>query len=329
VHLHVIGMALAAALCGCAGPHSPFGSVEMTSGDGDEVTSLKVQRSSTNPMTFAPRRQVLHQPADLSIVVPVESYDDYAKPLDLQVAYNGRNVTHSFLRHAEIEVAAAKQMKLTYRNLRLSASRRHDISFYYRTSDGDAYMASDYLPPVCSVFAQNDIKTTQPFEPKAEYLKLIQKSAKKYDLNPNLLAGLIAQESGFDPDAETWAHAVGLTQITPLAAEEIESVKPGWKKITRRDWRTIPSKSIEGGAIYLQFLNDYWSDADTTQLLLDHNATDMSSIILASYNSGAARVKKDIVDSDEKWLEQPNLKEAFRYVNRVSSYCYHFSGGEE
>jgi membrane-bound lytic murein transglycosylase MltF len=148
-------------------------------------------------------------------------------------------------------------------------------------------------------------------------------------LNPNLLAGLVAQESGFDPEAETWAHAVGLTQITPVAAEEIETVKPNWKNIKKKDWRTIPSKSIEGGAIYLQFLNQYWADQDSTQLLIDHNATDMSAVILASYNSGAARVKKNVADTSDKWLDQPNLKEAFRYVGRVSSYCYHFSGGEE
>ena len=45
--------------------------------------------------------------------------------------------------------------------------------------------------------------------------------AKKYDHNPSLIAALIAQESGFKSHALSYAKALGLTQVTPVAHREI------------------------------------------------------------------------------------------------------------
>ncbi len=323
------------ALSACAGPHSPFGSIEFGSGDGLS-SNLNTQGQARNlastdagPVSFSPKRQVLHQPADLEVDFSKITGLDRSKPLDLRVQYNGRDVTHAFMRDIQANAIDHNTLHYTYYSLRLNPTRNHDISFYYRASSDEAYTNAKYLPPVCDMFAPFEIITTAPFEPKAEYVTLIKAYSERYGLNPNLLAGLIAQESGFNPTAETWASALGLTQITPLAKSQIEIYNPKLKNYHKRDWRLSPARSIEGGAIYLQFLNDYWADDSAQKILAEHNVTDLKSVILASYNSGAARVKKDIVDADEDWLAQSNLREAFRYVNRVTSYCYHFSGGQE
>ena len=50
-------------------------------------------------------------------------------------------------------------------------------------------------------------------------------------------------------------------------------------------------------------------------------------MILASYNSGSARVKNIIQEKGDEWLKDPALQEAFKYVNKVSSFCFHFSQG--
>lgn len=319
-------------LMACAGPSSPFGALEFGSGDGLKALfggqSQERAAASTSPVEFSPRRQVLHQAADLEVDFSKDPTLDPANRLDLLVEYNGRNVTHAFLRDLQNQ-GSQNNLHYIYHDLHLSPSRRHQISFSYRSEKTEPYKQVQYLPPVCNMSAQYVIASTAPFDPKPEYLALIKAYSERYGLNPNLIAGLIAQESGFNPKAESWANGLGLTQITPLAKEQIENYKPNWKNPRKRDWRLNPARSIEGGAIYLQFLNDYWADSSAQTILQEHNVNDLNSVVLASYNSGAARVKNDIVNADEDWLAQANLREAFRYVNKVTSYCYHFSGGKE
>jgi soluble lytic murein transglycosylase-like protein len=320
-------------LTACAGPHSPFGALELYSGDGEylNVANSGDERwPASAPVDFKPKRQMLHQSADLDIDFAKDPDLDHSQPLDLKVEYNGRNVTQAFFRNSQLNASSNHELyRYIYRDLRLNPSRNHEIVFYYRNNIKEPYERAEYLPPVCNMTAPYDIINTSPFEPKKNYIKMINTYADRYGLNPNFLAGLIAQESAFDPEAKTWANAVGLTQITPVAKKEIETFKPKWARPNKRDWRLNPNRSIEGGAVYLQILSEYWDDRLAQDILRDHNVKDVKSVILASYNSGAARVKKNIVEADEEWLTQPSLREAFRYVNKVTSYCYHFSGGKE
>jgi soluble lytic murein transglycosylase-like protein len=86
-------------------------------------------------------------------------------------------------------------------------------------------------------------------------------------VEPSLLAGLIQQESGFNPSARSGAGALGLTQLMPGTAASLGVAEP-----------LDPAQSIEGGARYL------------SQLLAQFggNTTDA----LAAYNAGPGAVQQ-------------------------------------
>lgn len=99
------------------------------------------------------------------------------------------------------------------------------------------------------------------------YDTLIQQAATKYGLDPAILKGLIKQESGFDPTAQSAAGAQGLTQLMPATAA-------GLGVTDARD----PAQAIDGGARYLK-------------QQLDRFGGDVSKA-LAAYNAGPGAVQK-------------------------------------
>lgn len=214
---------------------------------------------------------------------------------------------------------------------------------------------SQFRPPVCHPFTPGNIDQIPGFSPPEGYIHLINTMAQESRLNPHYLAGLIAQESGFDPKAVSWAKAIGLTQITPIAEEEIIRLKGGkiaWPRYSgindlsfgslkalimsgkinsSSEWRLNPRHSIAGGIDYIDYLTKFWgsnSNRQTLDLLPGDSKTNFSRVLLASYNSGASRVGSAIKKSGDDWLKQNNLQEARKYVNRIFSYCYHFAEKE-
>ncbi|XVJ51880.1 MAG: lytic transglycosylase domain-containing protein [Vampirovibrio sp.] len=115
-----------------------------------------------------------------------------------------------------------------------------------------------------------------------KYGAIITAAAQKYNVPVSLLAGLILQESGFDPNAGSGAGAVGLGQHMPGTAKEL-----GIKN--RRD----PVQSANGAALYLEKMLK----------LQNGNVT----LALAAYNAGPARVKGAV----------PKIKETQDYVQIV------------
>jgi soluble lytic murein transglycosylase-like protein len=79
----------------------------------------------------------------------------------------------------------------------------------------------------------------------------IDAMAKKYDIDPNLIAIIMIMESGGYAQANS-GEAVGLMQITPLTAKEIAS-KYLKKPVTSYNLMD-PDTSIEFGAAYLSYL---------------------------------------------------------------------------
>ena len=88
----------------------------------------------------------------------------------------------------------------------------------------------------------------------------ITAAAKKYGLDPALLAGLVKQESGFNPNAGSPAGARGLTQLMPATAAGL-----GVTNVLD------PAQSLEGGAKYLRQQLDAF-DGDVTRALAAYNA---------------------------------------------------------
>jgi soluble lytic murein transglycosylase-like protein len=99
------------------------------------------------------------------------------------------------------------------------------------------------------------------------YAAQITAAAKANGIDPALLAGLIKQESGFNPNAGSAAGARGLTQLMPSTAAGL-----GVSNVLD------PAQSIQAGAKYLKQQLDTFG-GDVTKAL-------------AAYNAGPGAVKR-------------------------------------
>ena len=109
----------------------------------------------------------------------------------------------------------------------------------------------------------------------------IEASAKKYQLEPALIAAVIEQESGGDPNSLSPAGAMGLMQLMPSTAESLH-VNP-----------FDPAQNIDGGAHYLAIQLKEFGDLPDA---------------LAAYNAGPGYVE------NHTWTKIP---ETLNYVESV------------
>ena len=108
----------------------------------------------------------------------------------------------------------------------------------------------------------------------SKYDGLFVRHAQAIGWDWRLLAAQCYQESGFDPQATSWAGARGLMQLMPSTAERL-----GFNKADLDD----PSVNIEAGVRYLGQLNSTFSDIPNSQERL--------FFVLAAYNGGAGHVR--------------------------------------
>jgi uncharacterized protein (TIGR02594 family) len=95
----------------------------------------------------------------------------------------------------------------------------------------------------------------------------IDRAAARHRIDPNLLRGLIRQESGFNPRARSPAGAIGLCQLMPATARSLGVDDP-----------TDPQQNVMGGARYLRQQLDAF-DGD-------------ERLALAAYNAGPGAVSR-------------------------------------
>lgn len=79
----------------------------------------------------------------------------------------------------------------------------------------------------------------------------INAAAEKYDLDPLVLKAVMAKESQGDPNAVSWAGAVGLMQVKPGTASELAG-----RTVTAEELRTNTTLNIDLGAKYLRKMLD-------------------------------------------------------------------------
>jgi soluble lytic murein transglycosylase-like protein len=107
----------------------------------------------------------------------------------------------------------------------------------------------------------------------------INEMAKKYNIDPNLVAIIVTVESGGYAKAKSEAGAQGLMQVTPLTAKDI-AAKYLKKPITKYNLMD-PHTNIEFGTAYLAFLRDYFGDVD-----IGPDSISLVELIGAGYNGG-------------------------------------------
>lgn len=331
----------------CAGPTNPFGGDVLISEEFE--LSDKISHHHVD-ITMSPDRQYYNSPYDLSIKISDPNHT--RANFRYEIVYNNK-ILNRWLKSEEIVFPKRKTdpVQINFKNLSLLPGNINKISFLYYPNGSEIPLVHTLEIPEClKELAQVDLNIS-PFKINEDLKNNIVNISAKYQYNPSLIAGLIAQESSFNTHALSVARALGLTQVTPVAHREIARVKEDWEIYPKfaklpflnlkyrlrtqlindqNDWRLDPKKSIEGGILYLDYLTKYWNAEEKVQLLGDvfQDNVPMTDILLASYNSGAYRVKKSIMTNKENWLFDKSLNEARKYVMNIKSYCYAFKQGK-
>jgi len=113
---------------------------------------------------------------------------------------------------------------------------------------------SQSTPATALASSSGTAQSSSPYDP------MIEAAAQRYGLDPAVLHGLIQQESGFDPNAQSGAGASGLTQLMPATASSLGVANP-----------LDPAESIAGGARYLSGLMSHFA-GNTAEALAAYNA---------------------------------------------------------
>jgi soluble lytic murein transglycosylase-like protein len=137
--------------------------------------------------------------------------------------------------------------------------------------------------------------TSQPINPSlggfttgnADVDNYIVESGRRNAVDPLLLYSIMHQESSFKPRAVSYKGARGLMQLMPFTASRF-GVTNIWD----------PRQNIEGGARYMRFLLDLFSDD--------------VQLALAGYNAGEGAVKK-------YGYRVPPYSETREYVRRIGN----------
>jgi len=138
---------------------------------------------------------------------------------------------------------------------------------------------------------------------------LVAKNAKANDVPESLQTAIMREESAFNPRIESFANAIGLTQMIMKTAQRFAN----GQKVSR-ELLLDPAKNLEIGSRFLGFLWKRWDHAPP--------------LTIASYNAGEAAVERWLeergaVDSDE-FMELVPYDETRNYTKRVlaSMFAY-------
>ena len=135
-------------------------------------------------------------------------------------------------------------------------------------------------------YSRIDISSMQ--RNKLRYTAIIEETAQRWQLSPELLHAVVRAESAYDPNALSSAGAQGLMQLMPKTARRY-SVDNVWD----------PAENLDGGARYLRDLLQMF-DSDL-------------KLALAAYNAGENAVRK-------YGNQVPPFPETRNYVRKVIAF---------
>lgn len=132
----------------------------------------------------------------------------------------------------------------------------------------------------------------------------IKEEAKRNNLDPYQIAGLIRQETVFNPMAKSRANALGLMQLLPSTARAVARVN-NFGSVTSNDLFN-PNLNIQLGVAYVRQLENQFGRFE---------------YVAAAYNGGETRVRRwmrELPNQDiEEWVEAIPLSETRLYVQGV------------
>ncbi len=139
-----------------------------------------------------------------------------------------------------------------------------------------------------------------------KWWETIQQESRRHNLDPYLIAGLIRQESIFNPQARSRAGALGLMQLLPSTG----------RLVARR--YGIGGRSVRASDLYDPILNIQLGTAYIAQLSSQFGRFEY---LVAAYNGGPTRVARWLRELPaaeiEEWVESIPITETRLYVQGV------------
>jgi len=176
--------------------------------------------------------------------------------------------------------AAAQQDSLAKQRASIEKQLRSTTNTSFFSLPPPQPPGGDIAPPAdCDPLPEDQLKT------------LIDEAAGRENVTPDLLRGIIRQESGARPCAVSVKGAQGLMQLMPATSEQFGVADP-----------FDPKQNIQAGAKFLK-------------QLLTRYAGDVSKA-LAAYNAGPARV-------DQAGGAVPPIAETVHYVSSILASLPH------
>ena len=136
------------------------------------------------------------------------------------------------------------------------------------------------------------------------YENAIRRNAKKRNVDPFLIMGLIRQESSFDPTSKSRVGATGLMQLMPPTARELGGMLRMMFSTSRL---TDPEVNIELGTFYVRRLIDRYNGEEL--------------LAIAAYNGGQGNVSRWRSTNRrplDEFIEGMPFPETRNYVKRVT-----------
>lgn len=128
--------------------------------------------------------------------------------------------------------------------------------------------------------------TAPSLRPPEEIDRLVEQTASRHQVDPELVRAIVRVESGYDPQAVSNKGAMGLMQLIPATAQRFGVANP-----------FDPQENLEGGVNYLKYL-------------LKMFGGDLA-LSLAAYNAGEHTV--------QRFGGVPAISETQDYVRKVTS----------
>lgn len=177
----------------------------------------------------------------------------------------------------------------------LISSYSHGQIYQYQDKDGTFHFTNVPTDKRFKLLNKNKsdsdkIRSKKRIQPHILH-KAINNVSKRHRIDPNLVKAVIKVESDFDPTAISSAGAIGLMQLMPKTAEQLNVFDP-----------FDPEQNIEAGVRYLSYL------------LSSFNGDLKMS--LAAYNAGENLVRRH--------KSIPPIEETRHYIKKVLSYYRDF-----
>ena len=205
----------------------------------------------------------------------------------------------AFVRARELFLCDLKEealAELQYGNASLAAAERAQV--VHLAAQWGWYSEAVLLASSLKVYNDYDLLYPQPFESE------VDAAARRAHLSPDLVYGVLRQESLYRPDAVSSAGARGLMQLEPATAQS--TARSLRRRAPTPEQLFEPALNTTLGAVHLRMLLDAFND----QL----------PAALAGYNAGANAVVRWLPPQPiaaDIWVENIPYNETRGYVQRI------------